>query len=101
MRAADAPDRLLAKAGHYELVEGRILLAKHRGGRAYLNFGRFWKHDFTAVIEVPAQKLFAAGGVDPLALEGALARIRGWVDARDGPHIEITHPEQLEVLATR
>jgi hypothetical protein len=36
-----------------------------------------------------------------LALEGALVRIRGWVDDRDGPRIEITHPEQIEVLATR
>ena len=32
-------------------------------------------------------------------LEGALVRIRGWVDDRDGPRIEVTHPEQIEVLA--
>ena len=101
VRAADAPGQLLARAGHYELVEGRVLLAEERGGRIYLNFGRFWKTDFTAVIESPARKLFAAAGVDPLVLEGALVRIRGWVDDRDGPRIEITHPEQLEVLAIR
>ncbi|MCZ4347544.1 thermonuclease family protein [Devosia neptuniae] len=101
VRAADAPGDLLTKAGHYELVEGRILHAEHRGGRAYLNFGRIWKQDFTAVIEAPGLKLFKAAGVDPLVLEGAFVRIRGWVDDRDGPRIEITHPEQLEVLATR
>ncbi|MHA6729527.1 thermonuclease family protein [Devosia sp. A369] len=99
VRAADAPGDLLARAGHYELVEGRILLADKTGGRVYLNFGRFWKEDFTAVIEAPALRLFAKAGIDPLVLEQALVRIRGWVDDRDGPRIEITHPEQIEVLA--
>jgi micrococcal nuclease len=101
VRAANAPGDLLARAGHYELVEGRILLAEQSGGRVYLNFGRFWKEDFTAVIEAPALRLFAAAGIDPLVLDGALVRVRGWVDDRDGPRIEVTHPEQIEVLATR
>lgn len=100
-RAANAPGDLLARAGQYELVEGRVLLAEQSGGRVYLNFGRFWKEDFTAVIEAPALRLFAQAGIDPLALENALVRIRGWVDDRDGPRIEVTHPEQIEVLATR
>jgi len=100
-RAADAPGDLLARAGQYELVEGRVLLAEQSGGRVYLNFGRFWKEDFTAVIEAPALRLFAQAGIDPLVLENALVRIRGWVDDRDGPRIEVTHPEQIEVLATR
>ena len=99
VRAADAPGILLARAGHYELVEGRVLLADRNGGRVYLNFGRFWKEDFTAVIEAPALRLFAGAGLDPLELGNALVRIRGWVDDRDGPRIEITHPEQIEVLA--
>ena len=101
VRAADRPDDLLARAGHYELVEGRVLLADHSSGRVYLNFGRFWKQDFTAVIEAAALRLFAEDGFDPLTLEGALVRIRGWVDDRDGPRIEVTHPEQIEVLATQ
>ena len=101
VRAADRPDELLNRVGHYELVEGRVLLADRSGSRVYLNFGRFWKEDFTAVIEAPALRLFEADGMDPTVLEGALVRIRGWVDDRDGPRIEITHPEQIEVLATR
>lgn len=100
VRQAGEPSKLLDRAGHYELVEGRILLADRNSGRVYLNFGRFWKEDFTAVIESPALRIFEASGVDPVALEGALVRIRGWVDDRDGPRIEVTHPEQIEVLAT-
>lgn len=99
VRAADRPEQLLDRVGHYELVEGRVLLAEKSGSRLFLNFGRFWKEDFTGVIEAPGLKLFAAEGIDPASLGGALVRIRGWVDERDGPRIEITHPEQIEVLA--
>lgn len=100
VRAADQPQLLLARAGHYEIVEGRVLAAGAAGSRIFLNFGRRWKEDFTAVIERAAQKLFAESGLDPLRLDGALVRIRGWVDDRDGPRIEVTHPEQIEVLST-
>lgn len=99
VRAADRPEDLLGRVGDYELVEGRVLLADKSGSRIYLNFGRFWKEDFTAVIEAQALRLFERDGRDPLELEGALVRIRGWVDERDGPRIEITHPEQIEVVA--
>jgi endonuclease YncB( thermonuclease family) len=99
VRAADRPGDLLDRVGGYELVEGRVLLADRSGSRLFLNFGRLWKEDFTAVIEAPALRLFADDGLDPMTLDGALVRIRGWVDDRDGPRIEITHPEQIEVLA--
>ena len=99
VRAADRPAELLQRGGHYELVEGRVLLADRSGSRVYLNFGRLWKEDFTVVIEAAALKLFAETGLDPLTLDGALIRVRGWVDDRDGPRIEVTHPEQIEVLA--
>lgn len=101
VRRADRPAVLSQRAGQYELVEGRVLLAEKSGGRVFLNFGRYWKEDFTAVIEQRALRLFADSGLDPLVLEDALVRIRGWVDDRDGPRIEITHPEQIEVLAAR
>ncbi len=101
VRAADRPAELARLAGSYELVEGRVLLADRNGSRVYLNFGRIWKEDFTVVIEAPALRLFAEDGLDPLTLDGALIRVRGWVDDRDGPRIEVTHPEQIEVLARR
>ena len=101
VRRADRPEALAERSGHYELVEGRVLLADKSGGRVYLNFGRHWKEDFTAVIDGRALRLFGDSGFDPLVLEGALVRVRGWLDDRDGPRIEVTHPEQIEVLATR
>ena len=101
VRRADRPAELAKRSGHYELVEGRVLLAAEAQGRVYLNFGRSWKQDFTAVIDRAGLALFATSGIDPLKLGGALIRVRGWMDDHDGPRIEVTHPEQIEVLASR
>ncbi|GHA26559.1 hypothetical protein GCM10007989_22940 [Devosia pacifica] len=101
LRSAEQPERLSDLAGRYELVEGRVLKADRAGSRIYLNFGRNWDLDFTVVMERAAIAMFEEAGLDPLALEGALVRVRGWVDDWDGPRIEVTHPEQIEVLSTR
>ena len=101
LRFADRPGDLLERVDHYELVEGRVLAAEKAGSLVYLNFGRYWKEDFTVVIDKSGQKIFAAVGVDPLAYDGALLRVRGWIEDRDGPRIEVSHPEQIEVLAVR
>lgn len=101
LRRADKPQDLLALEGRYELVEGRVLQAEMAGSRIYLNFGRVWREDFTIVIERSAQRIFDDADADPLQLSDMLIRVRGWVDVNDGPRITITHPEQIEVLATK
>ena len=101
VRRADRPEAILERAGNYELVEGRVLLAEQAGAMVYLNFGRRFKEDFTVVIDAQAARLFAGDGLDPTVLSGALVRVRGWVEDYDGPRIEVTHPEQIEILATR
>ena len=77
------------------------LAAEKLGGQVFLNFGRYYKEDFTAVIDARALRLFAEAKLDPLALGEALVRVRGWIELKDGPRVTITHPEQIEVLATR
>jgi micrococcal nuclease len=99
VRRADRSVELAKLAGHYELVEGRVLNAERLGSQVFLNFGRYYKEDFTAVIDARALRLFADAGIDPAKFGGALLRVRGWVDDRDGPRVAITHPEQIELLA--
>ena len=99
VRRADRPAAMLSLAGHFELVEGRVLLAERSQGRVFLNFGRLWKEDFTVVIDSAALKTFSVESLDPEKLGGALVRVRGWLDSVDGPRIDVTHPEQIEVLA--
>src|SRR5690606_42750 len=59
VRRADRPADLARLAGNYELVEGRVLSAEKVGAQVFLNFGRYYKEDFTAVIDARAQRLFA------------------------------------------
>lgn len=101
VRRAERPADLVPLEGHYEIIEGRVLAAARAGSSVYVNFGRRYKEDFTAVIDARALRLFAETGLDPLTLGGALVRVRGWIELSGGPRISITHPEQIEVLALK
>ena len=101
VRDAADPAQLLDRVGHYELVEGEIVSTGEARDRIYLDFGRTWKQDVTATIEGKAKSLFVAAGIDPLALKGKRVRLRGWLESRDGPLIELSLPEQIEVLGPK
>ncbi|HET9937017.1 MAG TPA: hypothetical protein VFQ29_11255 [Methyloceanibacter sp.] len=64
-------------------------------GRLYLNFAGDWRSDFTISIARKDTAAFAAAGLDPPALAGKRVRV-AW---RNGPMIEATHPDQIELLA--
>ena len=57
-----------------------------------------WRTDFTVEIEGRDRKRFIEAGLDPASLQGRRIRVRGWVDWRNGPMIQATHPEQIEIL---
>ncbi len=82
----------------YDLVEGRVVSVGERGPIAYLDFGRDWSTDFTAVLTAEALAALAEDGIDVKALRGKRVRLRGWIESHDGPSLRITHPEQLELL---
>ncbi|MGF1595127.1 MAG: thermonuclease family protein [Kiloniellaceae bacterium] len=84
--------------GGFELVEGRVFAVGQGGGRTYLNFDEDWRSDFTIALDRRAAALFADQGVDLERLEGKILRVRGWLKSYNGPMIEVTHPEQIEVL---
>jgi hypothetical protein len=41
---------------------------------------------------------FAAAGIDLKGLSGKRLRVRGFLGWRNGPMIEASHPEQIELL---
>jgi len=90
-------ERLGRLTRSYQLVEGTVLSVGQGAGRIYLNFARDWKSDFTVSVERKDMAAFTAAGIDLTALAGK--RVRGWVMWRNGPMIEATHPEQIELLA--
>ena len=83
----------------FQIVEGRVLDAKKVRDWIYLNFGADWRRDFTVSISVRHQNLFEQKGWDLLNLQGKKIRVRGWLGLRNGPHIQATHPEQIEQYA--
>ena len=93
-----APAEAARAIDTFQLVEGRITASAIVRGRGYLNFGPDWRTDFTLSLDPPSVRLFEAEGVSLDALEGRRVRIRGWIKSFNGPLIEVTHPEQIEVL---
>ena len=85
--------------GSFQLVEGRVTSAAVARGRGYINFGTDWRRDFTITISKRARLRFrAAFGARLQRLKGKKLRVRGWLRRYNGPMIEATHPEQIEVL---
>lgn len=82
----------------FALIEGRVRKVADVRGRIYLNFGEDWRRDFTIKAARRARRIFEAEGFDLTAYGGTLLRVRGWVRWENGPLIEVTHPEQIEVL---
>lgn len=82
----------------FQLVEGRVLTSAKVKGRTYLNFGADWRTDFTVSIPPDAARLFRDAAMDPGILQGKTVRVRGWLSLRNGPAMEATHPEQIEIL---
>jgi hypothetical protein len=73
---------------------------RESGGTIYVNFGRRWSEALTVTILKRHERTFAAAGIEPKSLEGRMVRVRGYVDVRNGPVIEATQPQQIEI-ATR
>lgn len=95
IRAVEDTDRLLDS---FQIVEGVVLDAAEVRRRVYLNFGTDWRDDFTVSIAPENVRAFRAAGMEPLDLSGRRIRVRGWLYQRNGPMIDATHPEQIELL---
>ena len=95
VRRAEEAEKFL---GGFELVEGRVIAVGRGGGKTYLNFAEDWRQDFTIAVDRRAERLFAEQGIDLGGYAGRSVRVRGWLTQRNGPMIEVTHPEQIEEL---
>lgn len=108
LRPAERPTELLRYAGSYQLVTGTI--AKVTGSRALSilelqssepppiegsgrrpqRFRIVWKRAAVTLQSLP----------DARSLEGTQVLVRGWIESRGSPEIELLAPEQFEVQAT-
>jgi len=92
------PVSVAGDVGSFQLVEGLVVSAAKVRGRVYLNFGADWKSDFTVTLAPEIARLFEAEGVVASDYQGRRLRVRGWIKSFNGPMIEASHPEQIELL---
>lgn len=95
---AEPPDRALERVGRYAIVEGDVLSVGERRLRTYLNFGTYWNVDFTVIISGRNRDRMAEAGMNLGDLAERRVRVRGWILEDRGPAIELTHPEQIEIV---
>jgi hypothetical protein len=86
--------------GTFQIVEGEVLSVKVGSGRAYLDFGRNWRTDFTVTIAPEDMRRFKSANIDPYAYARKNVRVRGWIDRLHGFEIEASSPAQIEVLSS-
>ena len=84
--------------GRFGLVEGTVKETYAGRGRFYLNFGEDFRKDFTVTAPSRLARRWAKDGFDLESLAGARVRARGHVAWINGPSIELTHRQAIEVL---
>jgi endonuclease YncB( thermonuclease family) len=98
IKNAESPGDILAGIGRFTVIEGKVLSVRQAGATTYLNFGRNWTRDFAVTIPRRMLPAFGAAGMILKSLENRQIRVRGWVEARGGPRIEVLRVGQIEML---
>jgi len=98
IKNAESPGDILSGIGRFTVVEGRVLSVRQAGATTYLNFGRNWTRDFAVTISRRMIPAFEAAGLAPKSLENRRIRVRGFIEARGGPRMELLRVGQLEML---
>lgn len=93
------PEASARHLDRFALVEGRVAEVALVRGRVFLNYGADWRSDFTVSIGASDWRRFERAGISPEDYLGRRIRVRGWLRSRNGPMIDVTHPEQIEILS--
>ncbi|SFK40595.1 thermonuclease family protein [Methylocapsa palsarum] len=88
------------RAGTSVIVEGEVSGVDVGRYRSTLFFGPRRSRDFAVTVAQRAIKLFESAGLDLAALKGQKIRVRGLLDLRFGPQVEISNPDEVEVIKT-
>jgi endonuclease YncB( thermonuclease family) len=98
IKNAERPGDILTRIGQFTVVEGKVLSARQAGATFYVNFGRRWTRDFAVTISRRMMASFEAAGISLKSLENRQIRVRGFVEQRGGPRIELVSVGQIEIL---
>ena len=93
------PEASARHLDQFALVEGRVMNVAIVRGRTFLNFGSDWQSDFTISVAARDWQRFEGAGISPDDYLGRRIQVRGWLKSRNGPMIDVSHPEQIEILS--
>jgi endonuclease YncB( thermonuclease family) len=97
IKNAESPGDILAGIGRFTVVEGKVLSVRQAGATTYLNFGRNWTRDFAVTISRRMLAAFESAGIVLKSLENRRIRVRGFIEARGGPRIDVLRVGQIEL----
>jgi hypothetical protein len=95
--AADRPS-FAEKAGTTVIIKGRVIGIADRRPRIMLYFGPRQGWDFSVANFPRNSKEFEVDYAALAAMNGRMVRVRGLLDTRFGPQIEISNPDEIEVI---
>jgi hypothetical protein len=101
VRSARATRNLLRRRNSYEIVVGTIADVAVTKARTYINFGRDWRSDFTAGVESRVLRAHPEWAQTLAGLKGKRVEVRGWIQYRNGPYIDIEDPSQIAIADQR
>jgi endonuclease YncB( thermonuclease family) len=88
----------VGRGGQAIVVEGRVTRVGTARYRTYLNFGPIRGQDFAVTILKRNRATFETAGVLLAALNGRRIRVRGLLETRYGPQIEIASPGEMDLI---
>jgi endonuclease YncB( thermonuclease family) len=98
IKNTESPGDILTGIGRFTVVEGKVLSVRQAGATTYLNFGRNWTRDFAVTISRRMLGTFEAAGITLKSFENRRIRVRGFIEARPGPRIEVLRVGQIELV---
>ena len=97
VRGAQEVDDLLQRRGTFQIVEGRVRAVSDVRGTTFVNFGEDVRQDFTVSMRSAVRRKMGVLDADPQQWPGRTVRVRGWIERRGGPLIEIHDLAQIQV----
>ena len=94
VRNADTPDDLVPLRHTFQVVRGTVTATSQARGQIVLSFGERRRSGFSATLRRTDQPL--PGGARPKDLNGRAVLVRGWIDLRAGPVIDIDAGGHIE-----
>lgn len=98
VRSARETRTLEKLGGTFQIIEGWVAAVGMSRNEVFLNFGRDWKWDFTAAVDLRRSENRDSLIAKLKELKGRLVRVRGFIERRNGPFVSLATADAIEEL---